>query len=41
MFFLRNTVLGLVSVIGNDKVFLKNKQLFYKEMAWFYCSSVH
>ena len=40
MVFLINTVLGQVSVIANDMVFLKKKQLFIEKMAWFYCSSV-
>ena len=35
-----NTVLGQVSVIANDMVFLKSKQLFYRQIALFYCCSV-
>ena len=35
-----NTVLGQVSIIANDMVFLKNYQLFNAKMAWLYCSSV-
>ena len=32
--FLINSVLGEVSVIANDMVFLKNEQLFIGKMAW-------
>ena len=41
MFFCnKHRNLGQVSVIANDMVFLKKKQLFIEKMAWFYCSSV-
>ena len=32
--FFINSVLGEVSVIANDMVFLKNEQLFIGKMAW-------
>ena len=38
--FLINIVLGQVSIIANDMVFLKNFQLFNGKIALFYGSSV-
>ena len=38
--YLINTFLGQVSVIAEDMVFLRNKQIFFEKMAWVYCSSV-